>query len=44
VDFVTKELGKWLARVGAKTPYIEPRSSWENGYCETFKVHLLVPL
>ena len=26
----------WIAFVGAKTAYIEPRSSWENGYCESF--------
>jgi IS30 family transposase len=27
---------KQLARVGAKTLYIEPGSPWENGYVESF--------
>jgi putative transposase len=26
----------WLAKLGAKTLYIEPGSPWENGYCESF--------
>ncbi len=26
----------WLARVGARTIYIEPDSQWENGYVESF--------
>jgi putative transposase len=35
-EFVAKELRQWLAKVGAGTLYIEPGSSWENGYCESF--------
>jgi putative transposase len=35
-EFVAKELRKWLANVGTGTLYIEPRSPWENGYCENF--------
>ena len=35
-EFVTRDLRKWLAATGAKTLYIEPGSSWENGYCESF--------
>ena len=27
---------EWLARVGVQTLFIEPRSPWENGYCESF--------
>lgn len=27
---------EWLDRTGAKTLYIEPRSPFENGYCESF--------
>ncbi len=26
----------WLARVGARTLFIEPGSPWENGYVESF--------
>ena len=35
-EFVAKELRPWLAHVGSETLYIEPRSPWENGYCESF--------
>jgi len=35
-EFVTKDPRKWLANVGIGTPYIEPGSPWENGYCESF--------
>jgi transposase InsO family protein len=35
-EFVARDLRKWLAATGAKTPYIKPGSSWENGYCERF--------
>src|SRR5215217_5145506 len=27
---------EWIAAVGAKAAYIEPGSSWENGYIESF--------
>ncbi len=33
-EMVAKNLRRWLARVGAL--YIEPRSPWENRYCESF--------
>ena len=39
-EFVAKDLRKWLADTGAKTPYIEPGSPWENGYCESFNSEL----
>ena len=39
-EFVAKDLRKWLANTGAKTLYIEPGSSWENGYCESFNSEL----
>jgi len=39
-EFVAKELRRWLARIGAKTLYIEPGSPWENGYCESFNSKL----
>ena len=29
-----------VAAVGAKTAYIMPGSSWENGYCESFNSRL----
>jgi IS30 family transposase len=35
-EFVAVALREWTAAVGAKTAYIEPRSPWENGYCENF--------
>jgi putative transposase len=35
-EFVSEELRKWLGNVGTGTLYIEPRSPWENGYCESF--------
>src|SRR5665647_531781 len=35
-EFVAEALRDWIATVGAKTSYIEPGSSWENGYCESF--------
>jgi len=34
--FVAKDLRKWLEQTGAKTIYIEPGSSWENDYCDSF--------
>lgn len=39
-EFVAKDLRKWLADTDAKTPYIEPGSHWENGYCESFNSKL----
>jgi len=35
-EFTANAVRAWLARVGAKTLYIEPGSPWENGYCESF--------
>ena len=35
-EFVAKELRKWLGKIGTGTPYIDPGSPWENGYCESF--------
>ena len=26
----------WLGKLDVRTPYIEPESPWENGYCESF--------
>jgi putative transposase len=39
-EFVARELRRWLARIGAKTLYIEPGSPWENGYIESFNSKL----
>jgi putative transposase len=33
---VSKVFRRWLSGVGAESLYIEPRSPWENGYCESF--------
>jgi putative transposase len=35
-EFVAQAVWDWIAAVGAQTAYIEPGSSWENGYCESF--------
>ena len=35
-EFVAQAVQDWIKAVGAKTAYIEPRSPWENGYCESF--------
>ena len=32
----SRKVRDWLARVGAKTLFIEPGSPWENGYNESF--------
>ena len=34
-EFVAQAVRDWIKAVGAKTAYIEPGSSWENGYCES---------
>jgi len=35
-EMTARFVRSWLASVGAKTLYIEPGSSWDNGYCESF--------
>jgi transposase InsO family protein len=35
-EFTAKAVREWLSRVGVKTLNIEPGSSWENGYNESF--------
>ncbi len=35
-EFTAHVVRDWLAKVGAKTLYIEPGSPWENGYNESF--------
>ena len=35
-EFIAEAVRNWIKAVGAKTAYIEPVSSWENGYCESF--------
>ncbi|CCF21882.1 Integrase, catalytic region (fragment) [Pseudorhizobium banfieldiae] len=39
-EFIAKAAREWLAAVGAMTAFIEPGSSWENGYCESFNSKL----
>ena len=34
--FIAEAVRNWIKAVGTKTAYIEPRSPWENGYCESF--------
>ena len=35
-EFVADVARSWLARLGARTLFIEPGSPWENGYIESF--------
>jgi putative transposase len=35
-EMTAKVVRSWLAKLGARTLYIEPGSPWENGYCESF--------
>ena len=35
-EFIAKKVRAWIGAVCAKTAFIEPRSPWENGYCESF--------
>ena len=35
-EFTSKEVRKWLSRLGVRTLFIEPGSPWENGYIESF--------
>ena len=35
-EFAAHAVRDWIARVGAKTLFIEPGSPWENGYNESF--------
>jgi putative transposase len=39
-EFVAKAVQDWIAKVGAKTAYIERASPWENGYIESFNAKL----
>jgi transposase InsO family protein len=34
-EFVATAVQEWIAVVGGRTAYIEPGSSWENGYSES---------
>ena len=35
-EFTARAVREWIAKVGAKTLFIEPGSPWENGYNESF--------
>jgi putative transposase len=35
-EFTSKDVRNWLYRLGLKSLFIEPRTSWENGYIELF--------
>ena len=41
-EFIAQELRRWLGNLRTGTLYIEPGSPWENGYCESFNVRLLL--
>lgn len=35
-EFIAQAVRGWIAAVGSKIAYSEPRSPWENGYCKSF--------
>jgi putative transposase len=39
-EFVARAVQEWIAAVGAKTPYIQPGSPWQNGYVESFNARV----
>ena len=39
-EFTAHFVRRWLARLGVQTLYIEPGSTWENGYNESFNAKL----
>jgi putative transposase len=39
-EFNAIAVREWLSRIGVKTLYIEPGSTWENGYNESFNSKL----
>ncbi len=39
-ELVAEAVRRWIAAVGARTAFIEPGSSWENGYIESFDARL----
>lgn len=39
-EFIAQAIRDWIAAVGAQTAYIEPRSPWEDGYCESLNARL----
>ena len=39
-EFVAQAVRDWIAAVGSQTAYIEPGSTWENGYVESFNSKL----
>ena len=39
LEFIAKKVWGWIAAGDAQKIHIEPRSPWENGYCENFNTH-----
>ena len=39
-EFVAEAVQEWITAVGARTAYIAPGSSWENGFIESFNARL----
>jgi putative transposase len=39
-EFIAKAIGRWFAKTGVESLYIEPGSPWENGYAESFHSRL----
>ncbi len=40
LELIAEAVRSWIASVGHKTAYIEPRIPRENGYCENFNARL----
>lgn len=39
-EFIAQAIGRWFAKTGVESLYIEPGSPWENGYAESFHSRL----
>lgn len=40
LEFIATAVRDWIAAVSSQTAYIEPGSSWENGYCGSLNAKL----
>ena len=44
LQFIAKEVQRWLAQNRIKTIYIDPGSPWQNGFVESFHGRLRDPV
>ncbi len=43
-EFIAQAAQDWISAVAAKTAYIEPESSWEDGYCGNHNARFCVEM